>query len=286
MPEAIGIPLRLGKPLIVTCHDLIPLRYPKQYLGPGPAALVRRMKDKRRYERADRIVCISPRTARDLEEILGIGAPKASVAWLGIDLDAWRARAELDASLERLGVTRGKYVVYAGYSDYRKNIRGMLGALAHARREGVDLELVWAGHLPPHAQREVDALIAEFGLQNHVKFQGFVSYADLIALFRGALAHPFLSRLEGFGLSVAEAMAARCPVIVARDSGADDVAGDAALVVDPESPDEAGQALVRIAREPGLADKLRAAGEERSKLYDYRRMARDYVSVYREVTGA
>ena len=81
-------------------------------------------------------------------------------------------------------------------------------------------------------------------------------------------------------------MAARCPVIVARDSGADDVAGPAALVVDPDAPEEAGRALVRIAREPALAESLRDAGAERSKLYDYRRMAQDYVNVYREVTGA
>jgi glycosyltransferase involved in cell wall biosynthesis len=286
LPEIVGTPVRMSKPLIATCHDLIPLRFPKQYLGFPPAPQVRKMMDLRRYRTADRIVCISPRTARDLEELLGIGAPKVSVAWLGIDLGRWRNRGEVSESLARLGVTAGKYLVYAGYSDYRKNVRGMLGALAYARRAGQEIDLVWAGHLPKHARLEVDEIARELGVTEHLKFLGFVDYQDLIALFRGALAHVFLSRLEGFGLSVAEAMAARCPVIVARDSGADDVAGDAALVVNPDDLEEAGRAVVRIATEPGLAESLRGAGEERSRLYDYRRMACDYVSVYREVTGA
>ncbi len=285
MPESFGTPLGRTPPLIATCHDLIPLRFPREYLGPGPTAQLRRFKDERRYSRADRVVCISPKTASDLKELLGIGPPRASVAWLGIDLEAWRRRAELTEPLSRLGVVRERYVVYAGYSDYRKNVRGMFGALTHARKQGLDLELVWAGHLPPTRRREVDALVQEFGLEDAVKFVGFVSREDLIALFQGALAHLFLSRLEGFGLSVAEAMAARCPVVVARSSGVDDVAGDAAVIVDPDVPEEAGQALLRIAREPSFAEQLRSSGEARSHLYDYRRMARDYVGVYREVTG-
>ncbi len=286
LPEIVGTPVGMTKPLIATCHDLIPLRFPKQYLGLPPAPQVRKMMDQRRYHTADRIVCISPKTARDLRELLGIDAPKVSVAWLGIDLGRWRKRDDIEEPLSRLGVTAGKYLVYAGYSDYRKNVRGMLGALAHARRAGQDIEFVWAGHLPKHARLEVDEMARELGVTEHLKFLGFVDYQDLIALFRGALAHPFLSRLEGFGLSVAEAMAARCPVIVARDSGADDVAGDAALVVDPDDVEEAGRAVVRIATDRELAESLRSKGEERSQLYDYRRMARDYVSVYREVTEA
>lgn len=289
LPEINATPLLLETPLIVTCHDLIPLRWPKEYLGPlggfEVASAVRRIKDKRRYSAAERVVCISPRTARDLEELLGIGAPRATVAWLGIDLEAWRERLDVPERLAHLGLAERRYVVFAGAGDPRKNVGGMFAALARARSEGLDVELAWAGHLSADARRGIDALVAEHGLKGYVKFLGFVEHADLIALFQGALAHVFLSRLEGFGLSVAEAMAARCPVIVARGSGSDDVAGDAALIVDGDSSEEAARALLRVAQDEALADRLRALGEERSRLYDYRRMARDYVRVYHEVVS-
>jgi glycosyltransferase involved in cell wall biosynthesis len=286
LPEARGTPLGMSTPTLVTCHDLIPLVYPRHYyLGGRPQALIRKLRDKRRYGSATHVACISRRTASDLERLLGIAGERVEVVPQGIDVRRWSdAEPTVDAAHRaELGVGARPYLVYAGYCDYRKNVDGMLAALARARRS-VDLELVWAGHLDSRV-RQVHGLIERYDLRGHVRLLDFVPDSHMPALFRGALAHLFLSRLEGFGLSVAEAMAAGCPVIVARDSGADEVAGDAALVVDADDVAAAADCIVRLTRERALAEALVARGKARVGAFERTRMALDYVAIYRRMLG-
>jgi glycosyltransferase involved in cell wall biosynthesis len=118
------------------------------------------------------------------------------------------------------------------------------------------------------------------GVFEGVRFLGYVPDEDLAALYRRAGALLFLSRLEGFGLPVAEAMAASCPSIVARDSGSDEVAGDAGIAVDADDHRAAADAILSLTRFEESRKSLVTKGLARVSIFDRREMARAYVRSY------
>ncbi len=286
--EPRGVPWWSPARMVLTLHDLVPLRYPREYIGPSPlAATSRRLREGLRARRVEQVVAISERTRTDLEALLRLDRRRITVVPNGIDLGRWSAtpRADDPTRLSRLGLAR-PYALYVGYCDHRKNVPVLLDAMARAR-SAVDLELAWVGKLLAEDVARMENEIARRGLLGRVHLLGYVDDDDLAALYRGAVAHPFLSRLEGFGLSVVEALASGCPVLVARDSGSDEVAGDAAAAcLDPDDAAGAAATLVALAREPAAQRIDRAAvGMARARHFDRLRMARGYVDVYRAAAG-
>ncbi len=279
--EAIGTPVALSVPRIVTCYDLIPLRFPAQYLDLRVLYPVRWLTDWRRYARAQRIVAISERTRQDLQEVLRIPRSRIDVAVTGIDLERWAQTSGQDDDdvLAPLGLSGRPFAIYVGYSDYRKNVQGMFNAVALAS-ERIDIELAWAGLIPPKRLASLRAQAARLGVADRVRFLGFVPDATLMALYRRAAAQLFLSRLEGFGLPVVEAMILGCPVIVARGSGSDEVAGSAGIVVDPDDPTAAADALVRFATDPAERSRNGELCKARARCFDRNEMALTYVQSY------
>lgn len=280
MPQARGVPLWLPTRSVVTCYDVIPLRYPKEYLGSESQRISRWVRDFHRYRMPTRVACISQKTATDLA-LLGVPSDRIDVVTTGVDLAQWSTpRLADDAERRsRLGVGSRRYVLYVGDCDYRKNVRGMFASLALARREE-DVELVWAGDLRGPKAPRMKALAAEYGVGDAVRFLGYVADADLGPLYRDAVALLFISRLEGFGLPVAEAMSARCPTIVASDSGCDEVAGDAAIVVGPDDSRAAAEAILRLMRSEETRHDLARRGVARVSRFDRREMARGYVTSF------
>lgn len=284
LTEPLGTPITHRVVRVVTCHDLIPLRMPQQYLDPVERML-RPTVETRRYRLADRIVAISRNTRRDLCEILGFPGRRIDVVPNGIDVSQWqKSGATDDARLRALSLGQVPYVVYVGYWDERKDIPAMLRAVAEANKK-MPIELAWAGHFTERDQRKLRQYLAAEGvleLLPLVRFLGFVTADDLAVLYRHAHAHLFMSRLEGFGLSVAEGMAAGCPVIVARESGADEIGGDAVLAVNQGDSSAAACALLGL-RDPAERARLRARGLVRAAQFDRETMARGYINVWRGV---
>lgn len=296
MTQEAGSPVVLRVPRIATCHDVIPLVFPREYLGGHPDALVpiawkaehakRFGKDLRRYRRAARVVAISDRSKRDLVDILGVDAAKIDVVHNGVDLSrfAQPTPGDDEARRARLGLGRRPYVVYVGACDWRKNLAGLFAAVRRARRD-VDLEVVWAGRLERSEAQRMDRLAREAGVGESLRRLGFVADADLGAVYRGAVAHAFLSRLEGFGLTVVEAMASGCPVVVGRGSATDEIAGDAGIIVDPDDVEGAAAAIVALARDPSERTRRIELGRERARHFARARMARGYVESYLRALG-
>lgn len=287
MPEALGTPVTRLVRRVVTCHDLIPLRMPREYLGFGADRVMQPIADARRYRNAERIVAISERTRTDLHELLHLPLSRIDVVPNGIDSSHWSPieapsdRARLDA----LGIGRRPYVVYVGYWDDRKDVPTMLRAVAAARKRA-DVDLVWAGHFTDRDRQKLRRYLARHRVLDafaDVKMTGFVSADDLAILYRHAVAHLFLSRLEGFGLSVAEAMASGCPVIVAKNSGADEIGGDAVSAVAPGDAHAAAEAIVRLAGDHAERRRRQDAGLARAARFGRTAMARGYVDVWQRV---
>jgi glycosyltransferase involved in cell wall biosynthesis len=282
---------RFSCPRITTCHDLIPLRFPKRYLDwrDGYRAGRERL-DSRRYHSADHVIAVSESTASELVTLLGVPARKISVVHNGVDLARW---APDDTSDDRAvqhahGLANTRYLLYVGAADWRKNYAGMLAALAHLKQSGRlgDLALAWAAQLDAGSVQRVQELAEILGIPSAVRLLGFVPDAELAALYRGAVAQLFVSLSEGFGYPVVEAMAAGCPVITSDRSSTAEIAGDAARLVDPENPEAIADAIVELSERDVERRRLSELGRARARLFSLERMAERTLAVYRDVLRA
>jgi glycosyltransferase involved in cell wall biosynthesis len=279
----------IGCRKIVTCHDLVPTKFPEHYFGvrDGGAFVGKRI-ERRRYRSADLVVAISDATRDDVVGLLGVPAERVVRVHNGVDVEYWAAppEANREATLDRFHLRDRDYVLYVGGSDWRKNTEGMMAALAHARATGIDLRLAWAGHLQGGHVEAVENEARRFGVLPAVERLGYVSDDELRVLYRAARAHLLVSRCEGFGLTVVEAMAAGCPVVTTNGGSLAEVAGDAALQVNPENPMAIGEALVRLCREPELAADLARRGRRRAPMFSRGAQARAMAAVYRRFLEA
>ncbi|HVY30854.1 MAG TPA: glycosyltransferase family 1 protein [Polyangiaceae bacterium] len=274
-----------GGPRLLTCHDLIPTRYPEHYatlgegFGPGRRAL-----DRRRWGSAAHVIAISKATADDLMRLLAIPASRITVVYNGVKLERWSAEpGAADATLrQRYDLGERSLLVYAGDADWRKNASGMLRALERARRLNprADFALAWAGKLSAERRAGVQAQARELGVDASVKLLGFVPDEDLAALYRQAHATVFVSRAEGFGYPVLEAMACGSPVVTSNVSSLVEVAGDVAVTVDPEDPERIAEAVVAVEQDAAARAQRTARGRDWVARFSCERQARETLAVY------
>ncbi len=271
---------------IVTCHDTIPARFPDVYFGArdgGP--VVGLAIEKRRYRSADLVIAISDATRRDACSYLGVAPERIVRIHNGVDVERWSREPELGKSdvLAKFCLQERPFALYVGASDWHKNIEGMLHALAIARRRGHDALLAWAGRLRDDRARDVGEMARRIGVADAVRMLGFVSDDELAVLYRAACTHVLVSRCEGFGLTVVEAMAAGCPVLTTRGGSLDEVAGDAALTVDPDDHAAIGDALGRLFSDGALRSDLAARGRQRAPQFSRSVQATAMVRAYRRL---
>lgn len=289
-PHATPLFLRsCGVRRILTAHDLVPTLFPERYFGwkDGGAFLGRQI-ERRRYGSADLVVAISDATRGDVCRLLGVPEERVTRVYNGVDVGFWAGPPATDATstLRRFDLLGRSFFLYVGGADWRKNVGGMMRGLALARARGADIELAWAGHLAPVHARSVRIAALEFGVERAVRYLGFVTDDELRVLYGAAVAHVCVSRAEGFGLTVVEAMASGCPVLTTRSGALGEIAGLAALTVDPEDVEGIGDGMRRLAQEPGLREELSRRGLERAPRFSRNVQAHAMVAVYRRFFSA
>lgn len=271
---------------VVTCHDLIPLQFPEVYLGlrDGFGVVGKRLL-RRRFRSADHVVAISDATRDELIRLVGVPPDRVTRVHNGIDLTKWSPEDPGDdgARLERHGLRRGRFLVYVGDTDWRKNAEGMIAGLGSAVRRGADVQLAFAGRLEPFKVAAIRQLAARHEVLGRVLVLGYVSDSDLRALYRGALAHLFVSRFEGFGYTVVEAMASGCPVITTHCGSLSEVAGDAALLVDPDDHEAIGSAIVELDASDAKRTALRSHGLQWAQGFSCVAQAGRMIEVFRQL---
>jgi glycosyltransferase involved in cell wall biosynthesis len=253
-----ALPLRSPCPAVVTVHDLSFAREPG--LMSRKNRFVFRRVVPRAARGAARVLTVSERTKRDLVELYGVPGERVVVTPNGVD-PAFHAASGA-------GGEPGSYVLAVGAIQARKN---QLAALDAA--DAVGLPLVVAGP-------EKDAALADELRRRGARLEGYVGTEQLADLYRGAACLVQPSRFEGFGLPVVEAMASGTPVVVVRESALEEVAGDAAVVVER---DDLADGIRRALAE---RDRLVAAGLERARAFSWRKSAERTLAVYREILGA
>ncbi len=285
-PDALFVPahvLPLVHPRrsVVTVHDLGYLRFPEAH--PPFERWYLDWSTRFNGRAAARVLALSETTRDDLVRHYGVPPEKVRVVYPGLrdGMAPVEDEGRIRDVLARYGV-RQPYFLYVGTLKPRKNLLRLVRAYARFAAEehgdGARPLLVLAGK--PGWQHE--ALVREverLGLAGTVVFPGYVEDADLPALYTGALAFVFPSLYEGFGLPLVEAMACGTPVVASRTSACGEVAGDAALLVDPLSEEEIAGALAQVARDADLRAALAARGRERARAFSWERAAREVLDV-------
>jgi glycosyltransferase involved in cell wall biosynthesis len=252
-------PVRTPVPLVVTFHDLAVVRHPETFNAwtrtYSPLALPRVAKAARR------LIAVSEFTRRELLELLDVPEEKVRVIPNAVG-EPFRPQGD---------VADGDYVLAVSTLEPRKNLPRLLDAFRRARLNGLRLLVAgapgWGG-----------VRVAGDG----VRWLGEVGDEELARLYRGARCVAYVSLYEGFGLPVLEAMACGAPVVAARNDAAEEVAGDAAVLVDPLDPDAIAAGLAEAV---DRRDELRARGLERAAAFRWADAARATVEVYREAAA-
>lgn len=266
---------------VVSIHDLAPMLQPETF--PAGAGAWLRASTAAAAARADRIITGSATTARDLREHLRVPPERIVVTPYGVE-DRFRGpfAAEAVAALRgRLGLP-GRYVACVGTIQPRKNVDVVLDAMEIlAARGGEPALLALAGRVGWMS----DAVVARARSSPRVRWLGEVSDADLPLLLAGATVFVSPSSYEGFGLAVAEAMAAGTAVVGGSGSSLDEVVGDAGLLVPPRDAGAVADAVGALLTDDALRTRLAAAARSKAAGYTWDRTARLTRAVYTEAVA-
>ena len=275
-------PRRSGVPVVVNIHDLIPLD-----MAPDAAATHAWLAQVRRAAAGARHVLTgSEYTKARLVEVLGVPAAKVTVNFWAPDQAIRRVEdpAELTAVRGRYGLAPGEQYVFGfGAADPRKNTAELVRAYARLpaglRRE---FRLLLVG-IQAEALPGFRELAAGLGLGDRVVFHGYMAEEDLSGVLSGAAVLGFPSRNEGFGLPILDAFVCGTPVLTGNRTSLPEVAGDAAVMVNPDDPDDLADGLRRLLADESLRRDLRARGFERSALFTWDRTADTVAGVFQRV---
>ncbi|HXF56418.1 MAG TPA: glycosyltransferase family 1 protein [Actinomycetota bacterium] len=275
-PTPVAVPPPAGgQRLVVTVHDLAFLVHPGALTTTW--RLLHRAGLRRTVRTARAVIAPSRHTAEDLLRRTRLPADRVHVVPLAPALP--EGAADVSAVLDRLKVRR-PYVLFVGTLEPRKNLVRLVQAYRRVAA-GVPHALVLAGPMGWRPRPLLQA-VAEEG-PGRVVLTGRLPEEALDALYRGADAFVYPSLYEGFGLPVLEAMARGIPCVVSAASSLPEVAGEAALLVDPRSTADLAGAIERVLTDGALAERLREAGRAWAGRFSWDETARRTLKVYRSL---
>jgi len=272
-----NLPALLVSRCVVTVHDLIHLKFP-QFLPSRAARAYAGFFLRTLVPRARALLTVSEHSRRDLIEILGVPREKITVAPSGPTREFRPlSPAELAPELRALQLEPG-YLLYVGNVKEFKNVPFLLDVYEELRRSEPETPpLVIAG------RNSIDGFEKRLLGTPGVRWLSEVEGRFLPALYGGARLFVFPSLYEGFGLPPLEAMACGTPVICSRRASLPEVVGDAALLIDPQSPSELRAALLRMLRDDALHEEMRRRGFSRVGGYSWGKTAEIVWGVYERV---
>jgi glycosyltransferase involved in cell wall biosynthesis len=281
-------PILSSIPTVVTIHDVIPLLLPEY--GARLAGRLYTALAALASKRARAIIAVSECSKRDIERTLGLPSERVHVIGNAVDESYQPIRDPrlLSAVRERYGLGE-RFILYFGGFDVRKNVRRLIEAYARIRPHlDEPYQLVLAGrlHLIGHPlYPDPRPLVRELGLTGDVVFTGQIREQDKPPLYSAATIFAFPSLYEGFGMPVLEAMACGAAVITSNCSALPEVAGDAAVLVDPHSTEAIATALLELLRDPARRAALGEAARARAARFSWGAVAQQTMQVYAQAAA-
>jgi glycosyltransferase involved in cell wall biosynthesis len=264
--------------LVVTVHGLASVRLPVELHERLPRRA--RFKYKQLLETAARVITVSESSKRDIIDVYEVEPDRITVIYNGID-EAFTTEPRGPA---RFAIGERPFILSVGATIPKKNVSAVLRTLAALKERGLPHRLVHIGP-PGSAQEELEAEARRFSLRRDVVFKGYVGKEELAAHYRAADALIFPSFHEGFGIPIVEAMASGCPVITSTAFSMPEVAGDAALFVDPYDVEALISQTHRLLTNRSLREEMIGLGLQRARRFSWNRCADETAAVYRDVLG-
>lgn len=266
---------------IFTLHDLIFKFFPAYHLPLNRNFL--RIMLPRFLRRADAVIAVSESSKRDAMTLYHLPPEKITVIYEGVN-----PALHPIADSQHLAAVRARYaknqpfILCVSTIEPRKNISALVDALKILRARGLAQRLLIAGRTGWLYQATFDH-VRETGMASQVDFLDYVPDDDLPALLSACDAFVFPSLYEGFGLPPLEAMACGAPVVCSNTSSLPEVAGAAALLINPRDVREIANAIERVVTDRALRDELRAKGIAQAQKFSWERAARETLAVYQRV---
>ncbi len=242
-------------PFIFTVHDLMHLFYYSKLHKIYYEQVIARLALK-----AKKIITVSHFSKSQLVEILGIPDELIKVIYNGVDVHFLENEEEYDSVRP--------YFLYVGNRRKNKNLPAMLSAFAKAR---IPNDFMF--YLSGNTDAELEALIGGLGIHKRVRFLGFIEEADLPKLYKGAHATLFASLMEGFGLPIIESMASGTPVLTSNTSSLPEIAGGAALCVDPTEISAIQAGIEKLVNDENFYVESIVKGLERAREFSWEKTA-------------
>jgi len=278
------IPLFLGRPVVVTVHDVIQLYYPpphRQYA----AVRYLRFFIGRALRRARRVITVSRSSRGDLVRLFGADPEAIAVIPNGVDpvLGERPSREELQALRERYDL-KPPLILTVGNDKPHKNADVVLRAFHHAVRHGkLPGQLVMVGGLLPGAP--LSSRAERMGLGERVRVLGRVPWRELVGLYHLSSAMVHVALYEGFGLPILEAMCAGLPVVTSNLGAMRELGEGVALLVNPLSVQEVAEAMEKVLIDDPLRRRMVEAGRRRAASMTWEATVEATVAGYREAIG-
>jgi glycosyltransferase involved in cell wall biosynthesis len=277
--QSLGYAVATRKPYLITIHDIGPLSHP-QFFTDKPSWILRKSLD-RAVKQARVFICVSNTTAEALVQYVKTHYQQDISKKIRVILEGVSARffeAPAAHSLEGLALPDAPFILAAGAISPRKNLARVIKALELIKNKTQHHLIVVGG--AGWEMDEVRFLVKKYQLQRRIHFMGYVTDNQLRALYRRADLFVYPSLFEGFGLTILEAMASQCPVITSNISCLPEIAGEAALLIDPYKEKDLAEGMLEILRNRTLRTTLKAKGLERAKQFTWQQCAQETVEVY------
>jgi len=281
-------PLRAGVPLVLTLHDIIylePLDLRRGTWYQRLGNLYRRWNVPRVVPQCQRILTVSAFEQARIEQRLPNAPVQVVYNGVGQQFQPVTDAAALTAARTRYNLPE-RFIFFLANTDPKKNLRGVLQALAQLKRQG---QLACKLVMLDYKESALGAMLAELGtpeLRDDIQLCGYVPNQQLPLIYSLAELFLYPSLRESFGIPILEAMACGTPVITSTTSSMPEVAGDAALLVDPFKPEEIAAAVLRLQNDPAERATLVARGLGRANKFSWGETARQVLHVYEQVAHA
>ncbi|MFL5733693.1 MAG: glycosyltransferase family 4 protein [Chloroflexia bacterium] len=273
-----NVPLFASCRLVVSVHDISFVHFPEFFSKRDLRIMLNYIPYS--MKRAQQVITLSESAAQDIEQVYGIPRSKITVTPL-----AARAPFTGTASVEEVSRLRrhhgleDPYILAVGNLQPRKNLLRLFEAFAQLPPSASDVKLAVVGKAQ-WKESEIYRRVTELQIEDRVVFTGYMDDEDLALLYQGSLGLVYPSIYEGFGLPILEAMACGAPVICSNTSSMPEVAGDAAILVDPLNVGEIAEAIASVVQSSAVREQLRERGRRQAALFSWENTARQTLEVY------